>query len=593
MDVRKKLVIINQQMLNSYITVGKKLREDKLAVEFLPFVELAEVKEIKDSKGKIKQEKPKVIIYDVSIDNEEWIFNKSNDAHDENIKPLFIKGDNNDRFYIAGDINSSYLGGKCDLQGYFNLVSGKRVKDYIDNTDNKIDAFITQFRGNLSKYIKDIEREIQLHVAEYHNKVFIKFKFTKGEEIFYWNDLYQVVEDVGRIIINTCYLEILSKKQQAIRSPVSYYRAYNLNTLQNLDQSNSYKNFDVSLSNEPLINLIVAEKYLSNKIGYFGKVLIQAIPVGEYDRKSLLSFLGKNVLERDIDKFEEENNTHERNPFEILDHKGIFKYDVLFLNKGSQTTDVIAYISSINHSDIEQIKLNWKKAKASTNDLFVNDIQPQLSPKVSLICIDKIEKIQTPFYPISNLLKGFSSKDKKLTKYQLFALYRIFRKQYYFDSAILKGFLEKIEHGLRNEDDFKLKYLLLYLDFIYVNFIFNSSENQLMQMERTESYKSGVLLGTLARNIDQVINSFSKQYAGNISRRVSTKEDLQKLLNFIQEKLVMHDKAKYTRQVCTELNTLLSNFNEPYKKDYVVAGFFYSYMMPFKKTESVTNIEAN
>ncbi|MFW5704065.1 MAG: hypothetical protein ACOCXQ_04455 [Patescibacteria group bacterium] len=441
-------------MLNSFIQVGQKLREDKTAIEFLPFVELADVEEIKDGKGKIKQEKPKVQIYDFLINKDVWTLNKSTDPYDENIKPLFIKGDNNDRFYIAGDICSNYIGGNHDLKGYFHLDKGKKVKEFLDNPNNTIDEFLMLFRKNLSTYINSIENDIKEHLKNNKNKIYIKFRFIEEEKKYYWNDLYPTIESISNIIISTCYLENISGNLQAIRSPVSFYKAYNLNTLHNLDQANSYKSLDVRKSNEQLINLIVAEKYLSKKVGYFGKVLIQVIPAGIYNRKSILSFLGKNVFERDSEVFEEENNNNmTSDPFNLFEHSGIFKFDVLFLNKGSQTTDVITYISSLNKSDIEIVKENWKTARLRTQKEF-EKIATLISPKIALICENEIAKKTSPFYSLSNLLKGFSSKDKKLAKYQMYALYKMLRKQYYYDKTILTGLIEKTEYGLRNEDDF-------------------------------------------------------------------------------------------------------------------------------------------
>jgi hypothetical protein len=260
------------------------------------------------------------------------------------------------------------------------------------------------------------------------------------------------------------------------------------------------------------------------------------------------------------------------------------------LNRGANTTDTTIYISSINSSEIDFIRARFEKAKIEAEKYVKYHVTSKfISHKLEEIMISEI-KVSSPFRATEKLLKGFSKNDGKLEKHHKEILYKIFRNSYYDDPILLKYFNEKVEYGLRNNEIYTLNYLLLLTNYIYINFILVN--NEYLTMKETQSYKAGKLLGKLATNLDSEINSFSKQYAGNISRRVTTKEDLVRLLNFINEKLVIHEKL-YTnvRETSTELITSLNSFREQYKKDYVIAGFFESYLMPFAKKEQAIQSE--
>ncbi len=85
---------------------------------------------------------------------------------------------------------------------------------------------------------------------------------------------------------------------------------------------------------------------------------------------------------------------------------------------------------------------------------------------------------------------------------------------------------------------------------------------------------------------EYTINSFEKNYVGNLSRRVSTLYDFIKLKNEIEQKLIMHDKAKFTFQSSYTLAQKIKEFNSKYDKDKCVFGFLESYFKPKSKGET-------
>lgn len=581
-------------MLQTLIQIGKKLREDKNDVAFLPFVEIGNLKE-KIKNEKIIQERPVVQFFDIYINKDRnWEIKKAEQITNENHPPIFIKGDNNDRFYIAGDINGNYFGANVSLEKYFYSLN-----EEIERAKELIPDFIYEFRRILQSQILEIEKLIREFNVMPDNKksvrrLFIQFRFNENGQIRYWHQLIDEIEKVGEFILNTNYI----KKKNGIlllkKIPVSFYSEYNLNNLQNLNQENSNKIINIQESEDSVKNMIIGSRYTNNKISYFGKALIQVLPSGEYSREVLMRYLDTPLLnQRSGDLKDIQGIDLPLLNIFTKSNAGINKFDILFLNKGAQTIDVINNISSVELSDIEKIQSKWKTAKLEVKNYYENNIKFCInSDKIKEILENEIDRLN-PFGASNNLLKGFGKSDDKLIKYHRQVLYKIFRDQYFHDSLILNGLISKTEYGLRSSSsssDFKLFFKILFLNYYFLDNILLYPKFLIMQ--ESKSYQAGKLLGLLARNIDQEINSFSKQYAGNISRRISTLEDMQKLLNFIQEKLVIHEKL-YTsvRITTTELNELIANFGEMYKRENAVAGFFYSYMMPFKNNKEQEELQ--
>jgi hypothetical protein len=114
-----------------------------------------------------------------------------------------------------------------------------------------------------------------------------------------------------------------------------------------------------------------------------------------------------------------------------------------------------------------------------------------------------------------------------------------------------------------------------------------------MEITSSESYQIGVMLGVMAKNLSLEINSFEKNYVGNLTRRIGSMSDFIKLKNEIEQKLVMHDKAKYTFQISYDLAQKIKEFKSRYDKEECAFGFMESYFKPMPKKETVSTDVVN
>ena len=111
-----------------------------------------------------------------------------------------------------------------------------------------------------------------------------------------------------------------------------------------------------------------------------------------------------------------------------------------------------------------------------------------------------------------------------------------------------------------------------------------------MKIQESQSYKIGLMLGELAKQFaawrdDCPIKSFEKSYVGTLSRRITTIPDLIRFKTFMEEKLILHERASFTHATSTslseEIKLLESSSDEKYDRHKCAFGFFESYFAPF------------
>jgi hypothetical protein len=159
----------------------------------------------------------------------------------------------------------------------------------------------------------------------------------------------------------------------------------------------------------------------------------------------------------------------------------------------------------------------------------------------------------------------------------------IYTENYYQDATLLPAFNQNIEYSIRAGDN---KFNILKFDLMFLFRIQNTQpfkKGGFMEIINSESYQLGLLLGELSKNLSQEINSFDKQYVGNLTRRIATMEDFIKFKNEIEEKLIMHDKTNFTYKTSYELSQKVKEFSSVYNKDNCVFGFMESYFKPLPK----------
>src|SRR5690606_8044029 len=101
-------------------------------------------------------------------------------------------------------------------------------------------------------------------------------------------------------------------------------------------------------------------------------------------------------------------------------------------------------------------------------------------------------------------------------------------------------------------------------------------------------------LGVMSKPIAQAIKSFEKAYVGNLSRRISNIDDLVEFTNYLNEKLMIHEKGyPNIKEASKELTALLDYFpsGEKYNRNYCALGFFETYYTYFKGDSPMQNTE--
>lgn len=270
------------------------------------------------------------------------------------------------------------------------------------------------------------------------------------------------------------------------------------------------------------------------------------------------------------------------------ENKSITSFDLIFCKKGGLSTpdsDLIE-LSGIEKSSLRLIR---ERIHQISQDISIErksflKTEKELFP----ITIDYSFR-EVLGNPQSDLKTGKVS-FKSNSKYQshlLKVLPLIYTENYFRDEILLPAFIQNVEFSIRAGDS-KFSFLKYALKFL-IN-IQNTKNERFMEITSSESYQIGFMLGGMAKNLSQEINSFEKNYVGNLSRRVVTLVDFIKLKNEIEQKLIMHDKAKFTFQTSYNLAQKVKEFQSRYDKEECAFGFMESYFKPLpKKTEALSN----
>lgn len=257
--------------------------------------------------------------------------------------------------------------------------------------------------------------------------------------------------------------------------------------------------------------------------------------------------------------------------------ENIIQFDLIFSKKGGQTApDVdMVEISGVEKSHLREISQRISKIKRSLYDKRLSEIKAGLKP-FSIT------------WSFLNILGDSTAGMKKYQSHLYKVLPQIYTGTYYNDLILLPALIEKTEAHIRagNPDFNFLKY-----DFYFLTTIQNiiPEGGNLMKIQESQSYKIGLLLGELAKQFaawreDCPIKSFEKSYVGTLSRRITTIPDLMRFKTFMEEKLILHERASFTHSVSAslseEIKALESSSSEKYDRHKCAFGFFESYFAP-------------
>lgn len=445
--------------------------------------------------------------------------------------------------------------------------------------------FIQKFRAEFRRKVEVIERFLRNQPS-----VVLHFNFD-GKS---WHSMDGIVDSIDAILTNTlvkCY----GKGDQVT---LNKYLYKTLGTSENGISTPGFGPTEYKtrlFTRDEVISLMYAGKATETPMLRVGGIGIIALPHSDgLSSEMVVDFFERkeNSLEAETRKEEEIHILMEEKEMDpdfepLLKNKfeDTVKFDIVFMSIPSSPAGT--YADLIEFADVrksllrkvhEQIKRVRNKIEQEVNTEF-----PDLKKKPAF-------HIRTSF---QNILGDVTKDNKKFQSHFLKVLPRIYTDTYYEDPLLLSKFLEKVEYNIRNEGR---GFGLLKYDFYFLMNI--QKKNILMEIEESKSYALGKRLGIMARVFaawkkDCPIKSFEKSYVGNLSRRTGTLDDLVKFAAFMNEKLVMHEKAfKEVQQAYLDFVEGIKNFgNEKYNKYNCSLGFFESYYENIRqeKEEEVIN----
>ncbi len=312
---------------------------------------------------------------------------------------------------------------------------------------------------------------------------------------------------------------------------------------------------------------------------------------------------GENLVGQDyIDFLENRNEQHVINAninneeplfigIENEDEQNITSFDFIFSKRGGLSSpDVdLLELSGIEKSTLKATKDRIRKIAREVHlrkIAEINTTKNLLWPTISRAYINIL----------GNPQKDKSGKvnfkvNPRYNTHILKVLPKIYTQNYKTDPILLPALIRNVEFSIREGDS---KFIFLKYDIEFLLKIQNTKIDKFMELAESNSFKIGALLGSLAKNFsgkNTPINSFEKNYVGNLSRRIGTLEDFVKLKNDIEQKLIMHEKTQFTFSTSNELSQLLKEFKGRYDKEACAFGFFDSYFKPNKKQTLFEKLE--
>ena len=430
---------------------------------------------------------------------------------------------------------------------------------------------------------KKIEKNTLLKYAEH--EVFVHFRFEDNEQ-WYSHSAFKLITQMLNDKISSIQNENLIVPTKTIYRTLCSGNDKNDIQFPNFSFENSYKSF--GFTNEQFEDFMYANSVLNTPkfwlkgtdINIF--VFPAKIDGDIIDAEKLESFFSKKGAENTLFSFDSDD-------FDDDDDSASVKFDFVFANTGGNTTVDLIEISGIEKSQLVRIKDKITDAEHKISQLKALSLDRSdvnLSYEKSFVNILGCPAIEQRHVFFRNQVK----KNGKLAPYapyqshMLKVLPLIFTETYFNDDVLLRKVIEKVEFSIRNGEEYG-NFSLLKYDLMLINEIQNSKNNRYMEITQSESYGIGLLLGSLAKNLSLEINSFEKNYVGNLTRRISTIDDFIRLKNDIEQKLIMHDKSKYTFQTSYELAQKVKEFKSQYDKDECAFGFLESYFKPIPKSE--------
>lgn len=343
------------------------------------------------------------------------------------------------------------------------------------------------------------------------------------------------------------------------------------------------KNKARAFTDEEINSLFYATSYTSK-----GKSIYKT------DIKLIILPSGDNLTEEDYADFLDKNNEtaivntneYSNSLFDFIDtgNSDITVFDLILCKKGGMTSpdSDLVEISGIEKSKLRNTNERISEIAHVIYNERKNEIRTEIDLNPLSIEYSFLNILGNPFYDEKNK-KVRIVESPKYQSHLLKVLPLIYLDNYINDDILLPSFIQNVESSIRLGDN---KFSFLKYDIQFLFGIQNSKNNKYMEITQSESYSIGLLLGSLAQNLSLEINSFEKNYVGNLTRRISTMDDFIRLKNDIEQKLIMHDKSRFAFQTSYELAQKVKEFKSQYDKDECAFGFLESYFKPIPSKQS-------
>ena len=499
--------------------------------------------------------------------------------------------------YLFGDIAYAHYFAKVGdtkekEEGNYQLGAATKVSSFMrgEEVSGSIkDTFIGKFRNAFRKDIDRIEA-----LLKQHNGVVLHFAFGHDEN---WFEVQGVMDIVNKKLMEEFVLVDQKTKKVSLQKALFKTIAGVTKTdavggvTPGLRESNAYK-VKAFASVDEVVDLLYAvgiSEYI--KVRVAKDLGIVVLPNGEnLSSEALAKFYSVSAsLNEEADDEGDialENAEEDDSLFASLvnnDFDQSIKFDLIFTKPpGGSTPSVdLLEISSVQKSMLIHVndKIN------SVKRILKKQFQSEFPAAKKLISLD----LRTSFWKV---LSDKTTAEKKYHFHLLKVLPQIYSDTYYQDPVLLPAFVTKVEKNIRNDEQ---GFSTLKFDFYFLMQLQKS--NTLMAITKSKSYALGIFLGTMAEPFaawrkDCPIKSFEKSYVGNLTRRITNLDDISKFSVFLNEKLVIHEKAyQDQKNAFHNLIETIGNMNERYDKNACALGFFESYYSQHVKEENKPSIE--
>lgn len=255
-------------------------------------------------------------------------------------------------------------------------------------------------------------------------------------------------------------------------------------------------------------------------------------------------------------------------------------FDIVFIKPPGMSTPSVdlVEISNLKKSFLRTVHENIRAKKQILLEQFNSE------PNSAKFKIKPAFRIRESF---QRLLDDRTKNQKRYQSHMLKVLPQIYSDTYYFDPILLPLFISQTEYSIRNEG---LPFVVLKYDFKFLMSI--QKFDNMTSVINSKSYKLGLCLGIMSKPLaawrdDCPIKSFEKSYVGNLSRRILSTTEALKFSNFLNEKLIMHEKLyPDQKEAFLEFTKILKDFGaEKYDRNTAALGFFESYFTSDRKKE--------